>query len=75
MCFPLIASLARRVLAVPATSAQSERLCSAAGLLVTEKRASLGHENVEMLLLLRTVWPVMDCIMEEEQAGVRAKRK
>ncbi|CAM9964293.1 unnamed protein product, partial [Sphacelaria rigidula] len=54
--FLLVAKLARRVLAIPATSAQSERPFSLAGFVVTEKRNRLGAENAATLLFLRTVW-------------------
>lgn len=47
--FPLVAALARKVLAIPATSAQSERLFSAA----CDQEAGLAGkcENLELLLL------------------------
>jgi len=58
--FPLLARVARRVLAIPASSAQSERLFSVAGQTVTKKRNSLASDNVELLVFLRTVWPTLD---------------
>jgi zinc finger BED domain-containing protein 1 (E3 SUMO-protein ligase ZBED1) len=54
--FPLLAQLARRLLAIPATSAPSERLFSASGQLVSLKRASLSPETVEDIMLLRGSW-------------------
>ncbi|CAN0524116.1 unnamed protein product, partial [Laminaria digitata] len=51
--FPYLARLARRVLSIPATQAQSERMFSAAGLTVNKRRGSLDPENVEMLVLMR----------------------
>ncbi|CAN0434474.1 unnamed protein product, partial [Laminaria digitata] len=42
------ATLARRVLAIPATQAESERLFSCAGNIVTNIRNGLAPENVEL---------------------------
>lgn len=50
--YPTIAQLARRYLAVPATSASSERDFSTAGYTVRPHRASLLPENVSMLVFL-----------------------
>ncbi|CAM9780577.1 unnamed protein product, partial [Laminaria digitata] len=41
-------ALARRVLALPASQAQSERMFSTAGLIVTPTRNSPSSENVEL---------------------------
>ena len=54
--FPHLAILARRVLAIPATQAESERLFSCAGNIVTKNRNALSPENVELLVLLRHSW-------------------
>lgn len=50
--FPNLAQLARSYLAVPATSTPSERLFSAAGNIVSKKRASLTPDHVDMLTFL-----------------------
>lgn len=50
--FPNLALLARSYLAVPATSTPSERLFSAAGNIVSKKRASLTPDHVDMLTFL-----------------------
>ena len=47
--FPILALVARRVLAVPATSASTERLYSASGRVCTFDRASLKPANVDIL--------------------------
>ena len=52
--FPLLSCMARKLLAIPATSAPSERVFSAAGHIVNKRRASLSSENVEMLVFLAT---------------------
>jgi hypothetical protein len=54
--FPLLAQLARRLLAIPASSAPSERLFSESGQLVSQKRASLHPDTVEDIMLLRGSW-------------------
>lgn len=50
--FPRLATLARIILAVPATSAPSERLFSAAGELLSKKRLRLEPEFADKLLFL-----------------------
>ena len=50
--FPLLSFLARFVLCVPAASSKSERVFSVAGQVVTGKRASLGSEKVEDLVIM-----------------------
>ncbi|CAN0532857.1 unnamed protein product, partial [Laminaria digitata] len=54
--FPHLATLTRRVLAIPPTQAESERLFSCAGNIVTKNRNGLAPENVELLVLLRHSW-------------------
>ena len=72
--FPMVAALARKVLAIPATSAQSERLFSKAGQVVTNRRSSLGSENVELLLFLRTMWPVITATENNDRASRKRPR-
>lgn len=51
---PRLSRLAKRVLAIPATSAPSERNFSAAGQIVNKLRTKLNPKNVEDLLVLRS---------------------
>jgi len=55
--WPLLARLARRVLAVPATSASPERLFSTAGNEMTNKRTRLTCDNLETVVYLHEMWP------------------
>jgi len=54
---PWIALLGRKVLAVPATSAAPKRMFSAAGNIMTKKRARLTCNHLEELIYLYEVWP------------------
>ena len=53
--FPYLSQLARRYLAMPATSASVERLFSVAGQIVTAKRARLHPDTVTLLVFLQYV--------------------
>ena len=55
--FPWLGLLARRVLAIPATSAVPERLFFTAGNVITKKRSRLTFDNMEELVYLHEVWP------------------
>ena len=50
--FPMLAKVAKKVLAIPATSTPKERLFSTAGLICTKKRARLSAKHVDMLVFL-----------------------
>ncbi|XP_046560924.1 zinc finger BED domain-containing protein 4-like [Haliotis rubra] len=51
--FPRISGLARKYLAIPASSVPSERVFSLAGNLVNKKRARLSPNNIDLLVFLR----------------------
>ena len=50
--FPTLSKLAKSFLCIPATSAPSEHIFSAAGNICSQKRASLSPRHVEMLTFL-----------------------
>ena len=50
--YPALSKMARKYLALPATSTPSERAFSIAGSIVNKKRACLLPENVNMLVFL-----------------------
>lgn len=58
--FPYLARIARRVLAIPATQAQSKRMFSTAGLIEDERCDSLDPANVDLLVFLRCNWAAME---------------
>jgi hypothetical protein len=53
---PNLSKLARKYLAIPATSAPSERLFSVAGLTISEQRSTLRPDNAETLIFLKQNW-------------------
>ena len=50
---PLLAKIAKRVLAIPASSAKSERVFSTGGNIVTAKRNRTASKKVEALILIK----------------------
>jgi zinc finger BED domain-containing protein 4 len=50
--WPLLSKLSNKYLSAPATSAESERLFSTAGLIVSDLRKRLLPQNLENLLFL-----------------------
>lgn len=50
---PLLAELARNVLCIPVASASSERVFSASGNIITDKRHNLTPENAKKLTLIK----------------------
>jgi zinc finger BED domain-containing protein 1 (E3 SUMO-protein ligase ZBED1) len=69
---PLLSRLARRVLCIPATSAPSERVFSAAGLTIANRRAALNAENAAALIFLHDSWPEVERI---ESAMVESNKR
>ena len=51
--FPILSKLAKYVLAIPASSATSERIFSAGGLTVSHLRCQLDDDKVEDILKIR----------------------
>jgi zinc finger BED domain-containing protein 1 (E3 SUMO-protein ligase ZBED1) len=54
--FPHLSVLAKQFLCIPATSAPSERVFSAAGLTIAKTRASLHPDNASDLIFLHNSW-------------------
>ena len=50
--FPSVAILAKKYLAVPGTSASSERVFSTAGLTITKNRSNLHPDTVDAIIFL-----------------------
>lgn len=60
--FPNLAKVAKKVLAIPATSTPTERLFSTAGLVCHKKRARLLPENVDKLVFLHENRKFLDSV-------------
>lgn len=70
-----MSKLARRVLCIPATSAPSERVFSAAGLTITNRRASLNAENAAALIFLHDSWSATEQMEKDHSpADLRANK-
>ena len=68
--YPILSSLARRILCVPATSAPCERLFSYAGLTISNDRNRLLPENAEEFIVLRTAWSKIDAMSAKRKREV-----
>jgi hypothetical protein len=64
--FPIITLMARDYIAIPATSAPSERVFSVAGNLITKKWTKISSENVQYVLCLRSWGILVDGDNKEE---------
>ena len=62
--FPYISKLALKVLAIPATSAPSERVFSTAGLTIAKDRARLESDRANELVFLHDCIPSLECYDE-----------
>lgn len=54
MEFPILQSIAKKILCIPASSASSERCFSTANRILEERRSNLKSENVDALLFLHS---------------------
>ncbi len=57
--YPLLAGIALKVLAIPATSAPSERVFSVAGITIAKERSRLDPANAGELIFLHDVMPAI----------------
>jgi hypothetical protein len=71
--YPHLSKFSRRVLAIPATSAPSERVFSVAGQIVTKKRTRLTGDAVTLLVWLKGAWDEVDDYVKTEKE--KKKRK
>uniref|UniRef100_A0A0A1WMC4 Putative AC9 transposase n=1 Tax=Zeugodacus cucurbitae TaxID=28588 RepID=A0A0A1WMC4_ZEUCU len=54
--YPRLSKLAEKVLAIPASSAASERVFSLAGNIITEKRNRIAPKTVDSILFLNSIY-------------------
>ncbi|CAF0780871.1 unnamed protein product [Didymodactylos carnosus] len=53
--YPILSKVARKIHSIPAATAAVERQFSSAGFVVTERRSSINPEQVDNVLLIRSV--------------------
>ena len=58
--------LAKGVLCIPATSAPSERVFTAAGLTITKRRAPLNAKNAAALIFLNDSWSTTEQMNKDQ---------
>ena len=63
--FPTIATIARTVMAIPASNTAIEHLFSKSKSLISEKRTSLAVEKIDRLLFLKKNLNALKCIFNE----------
>ena len=63
--FPILSQLAKKYLAIPATSAASERLFSDAGNIITVRRVNLLPSTFEHLIFCKRNWHLVGDIFPE----------
>jgi len=65
--YPILSSLARNVLCIPATSAPTERLFSYAGLTIADNRANLLPDNAAEIIYLRVAWQKVEALRKRKR--------
>jgi hypothetical protein len=68
--FPILSELAKKYLAIPATSAASERLFSDAGNVMTVRRTSLLPSTFEHLVFCKRNWRIIGRIFPESELSI-----
>ena len=68
--FPILSSLAKKYLCIPATSTSSERLFSDAGNIMTIKRTQLLPSTFEHLLFLKRNWSLAGGIFPKDSSVI-----
>lgn len=67
LCYPRLAEMARHYLSMPASSAPSERVFSAANLIVTNRRRRLDPENISRLTVMKRNMLLYNMLLERER--------
>ena len=68
---PLLSSLAKRILAIPASSSKSERVFSTGGNIVTAKRNRLSPKNVENLIVIKENMAMVDEFLKNSGYNIK----
>ena len=65
---PMLSTLAKRILCVPATSAPSERVFSVAGLTISKCHTSIQPQHASDIIFLRDIWALaLECETDQNK--------
>ena len=67
---PILSSLARMILAIPASSVKSERTFSTCGNLVTQKRTRLAPNKIEELVITKENWRKVETFKKDTDYNI-----
>ncbi len=75
--FPTIASVARQILAIPASNTSVERLFSSSKIMIGDRRTRLGAEKVDKLMFLRKNLTSLKLMFDSKNSSttIMSKRK
>ena len=68
---PTLANIAKKILAIPASSAKSERVFSTGGNIVTAKRNRLAPKKVENLIVIKENMEKVDDFMTKGEYNIK----
>ncbi len=67
--FPLLKSLARKILSIPATSSGTERLFSLSGIILNNRRQRLSPDQVDNMLVIKSARQVLSKVKQADSTS------